>query len=220
MAMDQFKEWVKQFDVDKDGRISRDELREAIRSTRAWFPRWKANRGVKAADANIDGFVDDSTLKHHGRSTTDEAPRTKYQGQSTTDATTGATPFLPDSDLSLFHKNLRVLTNYPCEVFDKTAHPYWMTQMEIDFLIDGVSLGRISLSVAFGEHQYVDTLPSGNLDEKVSDRVLYDILIQAGRVVDLYIPRDKETNRPKGFPFAEYETEEIADYAVELFSGL
>ncbi|KAI3807112.1 hypothetical protein L1987_23034 [Smallanthus sonchifolius] len=56
-----------------------------------------------------------------------------------------------------------------------------------------------------------------NLDERVSDRVLYDILIQAGRVVDLHIPRDKETDKPKGFAFAEYETEEIADYAI---SGL
>lgn len=61
---------------------------------------------------------------------------------------------------------------------------------------------------------------TGNLDERVSDRVLYDILIQAGRVVDLYIPRDKETEKPKGYAFAEYETEEIADYAVKLFSGL
>ncbi|XP_062152701.1 spliceosome-associated protein 49-like isoform X2 [Alnus glutinosa] len=60
----------------------------------------------------------------------------------------------------------------------------------------------------------------GNLDERVSDRVLYDILIQAGRVVDLYIPRDRETDKPKGFAFAEYETEEIAGYAVRLFSGL
>lgn len=63
------------------------------------------------------------------------------------------------------------------------------------------------------------TLYVGNLDERVSDRVLYDILIQAGRLVDLYIPRDRETDRPKGFAFAEYETEEIADYAVRLFSG-
>ncbi|CAM0955406.1 unnamed protein product [Alopecurus aequalis] len=60
----------------------------------------------------------------------------------------------------------------------------------------------------------------GNLDEKVSERVLYEILIQVGRVVDLHIPRDKETSRPKGFAFAEYETEEIAQYAVRLFSGL
>ncbi|KAF5817495.1 putative RNA recognition motif domain, nucleotide-binding alpha-beta plait domain superfamily [Helianthus annuus] len=64
------------------------------------------------------------------------------------------------------------------------------------------------------------TVYIGNLDERVTDRVLYDILIQAGRVVDLHIPRDKETDKPKGFAFAEYETEEIADYAVRLFTGL
>ncbi|KAK9134146.1 hypothetical protein Syun_013476 [Stephania yunnanensis] len=64
------------------------------------------------------------------------------------------------------------------------------------------------------------TVYVGNLDEKVSDRVLYEILIQAGRIVDLHVPRDRETNRPKGYAFAEYETEEIANYAVRLFSGL
>ncbi|XP_050364915.1 protein HSH49 isoform X2 [Argentina anserina] len=60
----------------------------------------------------------------------------------------------------------------------------------------------------------------GNLDERVSERVLYDILIQAGRVVDLHIPHEKETDRPRGYAFAEYETLEIAEYAVKLFSGL
>ncbi|XP_066362139.1 spliceosome-associated protein 49-like isoform X1 [Miscanthus floridulus] len=60
----------------------------------------------------------------------------------------------------------------------------------------------------------------GNLDDKVPERVLYEILIQVGRVVDLHIPRDKETSRPKGYAFAEYETEEIAQYAIKLFSGL
>ncbi|KAL0314041.1 UNVERIFIED_CONTAM: Splicing factor 3B subunit [Sesamum angustifolium] len=63
-------------------------------------------------------------------------------------------------------------------------------------------------------------LAVGNLDERVSDRVLYDILIQAGRLVDLYIPRDKETDKPKGYAFAQYESQDIAHYAVKLFSGL
>ncbi|KAF7138311.1 hypothetical protein RHSIM_Rhsim07G0228900 [Rhododendron simsii] len=62
VALHGFKEWVKQFDVDKDGRMNRDELREAIRSTGAWFPGWKANNGVKSADANGDGFIDDSEI--------------------------------------------------------------------------------------------------------------------------------------------------------------
>lgn len=63
-------------------------------------------------------------------------------------------------------------------------------------------------------------LSVGNLDERVSDKVLYDILIQAGRVVDLHIPRDKESGKPKGFAFAEYENEDITNYAIKLFSGL
>ncbi|XP_051151629.1 uncharacterized protein LOC127265715 [Andrographis paniculata] len=64
------------------------------------------------------------------------------------------------------------------------------------------------------------TVYIGNVDERVMDRVLYDILIQAGPVVDLYVPRDKETDKPRGYAFAEYESEEIAEYAVKLFSGL
>ncbi|KAG6489480.1 splicing factor 3B subunit 4-like [Zingiber officinale] len=64
------------------------------------------------------------------------------------------------------------------------------------------------------------TVYIGNLDEKVSERVLYEILVQVGRIVDLYIPRDKETDRHRGYAFAQYESEEIAEYAVRLFSGL
>ncbi|EYU22704.1 hypothetical protein ABFS82_03G124800 [Erythranthe guttata] len=64
------------------------------------------------------------------------------------------------------------------------------------------------------------TIYIGSLDERVSDKVLYDILIQAGPLVDLYIPRDKETDKPKGYAFAQYESEEVAEYAVKLFSGL
>ncbi|PWZ30663.1 Spliceosome-associated protein 49 [Zea mays] len=60
----------------------------------------------------------------------------------------------------------------------------------------------------------------GNLDEKVSERVLYEILIQAGHVVGLHVPSNKESNSHKGYAFAEYETEDIAQYAVRLFSGL
>nr|POE74863.1 hypothetical protein CFP56_22063 [Quercus suber] len=44
--------------------------------------------------------------------------------------------------------------------------------------------------------------------------------LHLGWVVDLYIPRDKETDKPKGFAFAEYESAEVANYAVQLFSGL
>lgn len=64
------------------------------------------------------------------------------------------------------------------------------------------------------------TVYIGNLDEKVSEQVLYEVLIQVGHLVDLHMPRDKKSNHHKGYAFAEYETKEIAEYAVRLFSGL
>ncbi|CAH1442660.1 unnamed protein product [Lactuca virosa] len=99
-----------------------------------------------------------------------------------------------------------------CTVYIGNFHIYLNTVATFRPLVDFLKI--------FGESEFCVFKFTGNLDERVSDRVLYDILIQAGRVVDLHIPRDKETDKPKGFAFAEYETEEIADYAVRLFTGL
>lgn len=44
ITIDEFTEWIRGFGKNKDGQITRDELREAIRATRAWFSYWKAER--------------------------------------------------------------------------------------------------------------------------------------------------------------------------------
>ncbi|KAF6139082.1 hypothetical protein GIB67_010808 [Kingdonia uniflora] len=62
MTVDEFKQWLKQFDRNGDGRISRDELREAIRSKGRWFTTWNSRQGVKSADANHNGFIDDNEI--------------------------------------------------------------------------------------------------------------------------------------------------------------
>ncbi|CAM6105904.1 unnamed protein product [Calypogeia fissa] len=64
------------------------------------------------------------------------------------------------------------------------------------------------------------TLYIGNLDERVDEKLLYEIMVQAGPLVEVYIPRDKETNRHKGYGFAEFCSEKSAQYALSLFSGL
>lgn len=58
MSIQEFKKWLKKFDADNDGRISRDELREAIRAAGGRFTRWKSKQGMQSADANGDGFID------------------------------------------------------------------------------------------------------------------------------------------------------------------
>nr|KAJ0191298.1 hypothetical protein LSAT_V11C800440610 [Lactuca sativa] len=85
------------------------------------------------------------------------------------------------------------------------------------FLMEASKLNAVALSHALKaklqSHMW-QAFNWCNLDERVN------ILIQAGRVVDLHIPQDKETDKPKGFVFAEYEKEEIVDYVVRLFTGL
>nr|TKR79473.1 hypothetical protein D5086_0000272020 [Populus alba] len=57
-----FRIWVKTLDADKDGKISKDELADAVRGNGGWFAGWKGKMGVKAADANGNGVIDDSEI--------------------------------------------------------------------------------------------------------------------------------------------------------------
>ncbi|KAF5199723.1 hypothetical protein FRX31_010683 [Thalictrum thalictroides] len=57
MTVGEFKQWLNQFDADKDGRISKAELHEAIRSLGVRFTSWKTRRGLLAADDNNNGVA-------------------------------------------------------------------------------------------------------------------------------------------------------------------
>ncbi|KAG8099354.1 hypothetical protein GUJ93_ZPchr0013g34464 [Zizania palustris] len=64
ITVEEFKKWLKTFDTNNDGRISRSELREAMRRQGCWFTTFRAGRAVRHADKNNDGFVDDSELEN------------------------------------------------------------------------------------------------------------------------------------------------------------
>eukprot|EP00271_Cylindrocystis_brebissonii_P005299 TRINITY_DN17285_c0_g1_i1.p1 TRINITY_DN17285_c0_g1~~TRINITY_DN17285_c0_g1_i1.p1 ORF type:complete len:226 (-),score=52.89 TRINITY_DN17285_c0_g1_i1:331-1008(-) len=64
------------------------------------------------------------------------------------------------------------------------------------------------------------TIFCGSLHDDVTERILYDIMAQAGPLVDVFIPRDKETQKSRGFGFAEFEDPTSAQYALRLFDGL
>ncbi|KAJ6971723.1 hypothetical protein NC653_032298 [Populus alba x Populus x berolinensis] len=66
MTMGQFRAWMKTIDGDKDGKISKDELSDAVRGNGGWFAGWKARRGVGSADSNGNGFVDESEIVEGG----------------------------------------------------------------------------------------------------------------------------------------------------------
>ncbi|KAL7245170.1 hypothetical protein ACSBR2_000488 [Camellia fascicularis] len=65
MTIEQFKVWLmREYDADKDGRISKNELREAVHVAGGWFSKWNSSHGIKSADKNGNGFVDENEINN------------------------------------------------------------------------------------------------------------------------------------------------------------
>lgn len=59
----------------------------------------------------------------------------------------------------------------------------------------------------------------GNLDYKTQRDEVESLFAQAGTVKDVFLPTDRETGRPRGFAFVEFDSEEEAEKAIEQFNG-
>src|SRR5579875_2666605 len=59
----------------------------------------------------------------------------------------------------------------------------------------------------------------GNLSFKLTESDLEALFSQAGQVVSVSIPTDRETGRKRGFAFVEMSSQSEAENAVRLFNG-
>ena len=59
----------------------------------------------------------------------------------------------------------------------------------------------------------------GNLSYEVGADALRTYFSQAGTIIDAVVITDKNTGRSKGFGFVEFEIEEEAQKAIEMFHG-
>ncbi|KAJ8649722.1 hypothetical protein MRB53_002745 [Persea americana] len=62
------------------------------------------------------------------------------------------------------------------------------------------------------------TVYVGNLDAQVTEELLWELLVQAGPVVNVYVPKDRVTNLHQGYGFVEFRSEEDADYAIKTLN--
>jgi splicing factor 3B subunit 4 len=56
----------------------------------------------------------------------------------------------------------------------------------------------------------------GNLEEKVDEDILMELMIQAGPVVNVHMPKDKVTGKHQGYGFVEFRSEDDCDYAIKI----
>jgi len=62
------------------------------------------------------------------------------------------------------------------------------------------------------------TIYVGDIDQQVSEAILWELMLQGGPVVNVHIPKDKLTGVHSGFGFVEFLTEEDSDYAIKIMN--
>lgn len=62
------------------------------------------------------------------------------------------------------------------------------------------------------------TVYIGNLDERVTDSLVWELMLQAGRIVNVHLPKDRVTQTHQGYGFVEFNTEEDAEYAARVMN--
>lgn len=62
------------------------------------------------------------------------------------------------------------------------------------------------------------TVHIGQLDDRVSDSLLWQLLVHAGPVAHVYVPRDRITGKHYGYAFCEYRTARDAGYATRVLN--
>ena len=60
----------------------------------------------------------------------------------------------------------------------------------------------------------------GNLNFDTTKEELEAVFSEVGQIVDCFLPKDRETGRPRGFAFVEYADASSAGEAVTKFDGL
>ncbi|KIW71123.1 hypothetical protein PV04_03327 [Phialophora macrospora] len=62
------------------------------------------------------------------------------------------------------------------------------------------------------------TIYIGNLDERVTDALVWELFLQAGRIVNVHLPKDRVTQSHQGYGFVEFNSEEDAEYAARIMN--
>eukprot|EP00397_Hematodinium_sp_SG-2012_P041112 GEMP01045203.1.p1 GENE.GEMP01045203.1~~GEMP01045203.1.p1 ORF type:complete len:374 (+),score=91.29 GEMP01045203.1:12-1133(+) len=75
----------------------------------------------------------------------------------------------------------------------------------------------MSITQVFERNQEA-TLYIGNVDQKIDDEVLWELMVQAGPLSSVHLPKDKITQQHMGYGFIEYKSEEDADYAIKVLN--
>eukprot|EP01135_Chromosphaera_perkinsii_P009454 Nk52_evm12s1762 gene=Nk52_evmTU12s1762 len=62
------------------------------------------------------------------------------------------------------------------------------------------------------------TIYVGNLDDLVTDAIVWELFVQAGPVLKVHMPKDRITQKHQGYAFVEFVSEDDAEYAIKIMN--
>ncbi|KAJ3305398.1 Splicing factor 3B subunit 4 [Kappamyces sp. JEL0829] len=62
------------------------------------------------------------------------------------------------------------------------------------------------------------TIYVGNVDERATEALVWELFLQAGPVVNVFLPKDRVSQVHQGYGFVEFATENDADYALKIMN--
>eukprot|EP01041_Mallomonas_annulata_P003607 gene3607-7177_t len=74
------------------------------------------------------------------------------------------------------------------------------------------------MSAAIEQRNQDATCYVGNLDEKMNEELLWELMLQSGPVVNVHMPKDKVTGQHQGYGFVEFRSEEDSEYAIKVMN--
>ena len=80
------------------------------------------------------------------------------------------------------------------------------------------ALGSNLLAAGAADRNADATVFVGNVDEDVSESLVWELFTQAGPVVSVYMPKDRVTGAHQGYGFVELASEEDAAYAIKILN--
>ena len=60
----------------------------------------------------------------------------------------------------------------------------------------------------------------GNIDERATDALVWELMLQAGPVVNVHLPKDRISQSHQSYGFVEFQTEQDAEYACKIMNGI
>ncbi|KAF2093911.1 RNA-binding domain-containing protein [Rhizodiscina lignyota] len=94
--------------------------------------------------------------------------------------------------------------------------PHWKAPPRDNFFLRSYP----NLSNRIREQNKEATVYVGNLDERVTDKLIAELMNHAGPVVNVHLPKDRVSQKHQGYGFVEFKGEKDADYASKIMNGI